>query len=74
MTTELGTTQVEQQKQAVKYRGGSPDTVYGMGMFGAWAYYIGRAETWRERGIGFVKGLFWPAFVVYAALKLLEKE
>jgi hypothetical protein len=86
MATELGATQAEAQetvqkavqkavqKTEVKYRGGSPDTVYGMGVIGAWVYYLRRAETWRERAAGLGKGLFWPAFMVYAVLKFLEKE
>lgn len=78
MATELGPAQVEVQKAAqkteVKYRGGSPDSVYGLGMIGAWVYYMRRAGTWRERGLGFLKGLFWPAFMVYAVLRFLEKE
>ena len=81
MTTELDPTQLAEQAehevqkvQAKQRGGGSPDTVYALGMIGAWIYYIGRAETWGERGLGFLKGLVWPAFMVYAALKLLEKE
>ena len=73
-----GTIQVEkqvvEQKREVKRAGGSGDAVYGMGMVGAWVYYIGRAGTWGERGVGFLKGLVWPAFLVYEALKFLEKK
>jgi hypothetical protein len=69
-----GTIQVEKQKTEVRRGGGSPDTVYGLGLIGAWVYYIGRAETWPDRALGFAKGLVWPAFMVYAVLKFLEKK
>lgn len=52
----------------------SPDTVYGLGMIGAWMYYIGKAETPRQILQGFFKGLVWPAFVVYDVLMFLHKE
>jgi hypothetical protein len=52
----------------------SSDAVYGFGMIGAWVFYIGRATTLQERGIGFLKGLAWPAFLVYDLLKFLNKE
>jgi hypothetical protein len=74
MTTELNPTAQPAQKPQVKYRGGSSDTVYGLGLIGAWIYYIGRATTWQERGIGFLKGLVWPAFMVYALLDYLDRE
>jgi hypothetical protein len=56
----------------VKYRGGSSEAVYGLGMIGAWIYYIGRARNFQEGAIGFLKGLVWPVFVVYKALVLLD--
>lgn len=74
MTTDLETTKPEEQKMRVKYQGGSSDTVYGLGLIGAWVYYIGRATTFEERVRGFFKGLVWPAFLVYALFEFLEKE
>ncbi len=64
----------EDQKVNVKVQGGSSDAVYGLGLIGAWVYYIGRATTPRDRLLGFFKGLVWPAFMVYEVLKFLEKE
>jgi len=74
MTTELNPTEGEGQKVKMKYHGGSSDTVYGLGLIGAWVYYISRATTFREGVKGFFKGLFWPAFLVHALLEFLEKE
>ncbi len=73
MTTELNPTEQEDRKIKVQYRGSSSETVYGLGLFGAWAYYIGRAATTQEKVKGFFKGLFWPAFLVFELLKFLEK-
>jgi hypothetical protein len=53
-------------------RGGGSDSVYGLGMIGAWIYYIGRATDLRSGAIGFLKGLVWPAILVYEFLSLLN--
>jgi hypothetical protein len=58
----------------VVYRGGGSDSVYGLGMIGAWVYYIGRATTPRDRILGFLKGLVWPALLVYEVLKFFNAE
>jgi hypothetical protein len=60
-------------KKVVVHGGGS-DSVYGLGMIGAWVYYIGRASTPRLRVLGFLKGLVWPAMLVYEILKFLNEE
>jgi len=67
---------IEQDKKniQVKYQGGSPDSVYGLGLIGAWVYYIGRATTPKERVQGFFKGLVWPAFLVYELLMFLSRD
>ncbi|HBX71184.1 MAG TPA: hypothetical protein DEH25_17865 [Chloroflexi bacterium] len=74
MTTELDATEHEDKKIEMKYQGGSSETVYGLGLIGAWVYYIGRAETNQERVKGFFKGIVWPAFLVYELLEFLNKE
>jgi len=75
MTAESTPTEGENQKmKMMKYQGGSGDAVYGLGLFGAWAYYIGRAKTPEERVKGFFKGFVWPAFLVYELLEFLHKE
>ncbi len=74
MTTELNPTEQEDQKIKVKYQGGSSEAVYGLGLIGAWVYYISRATTFQQGVVGFFKGLFWPAFLVYELLVFLNKE
>ena len=74
MSTEVKPTGKADQKVNVKYQGGSSNAVYGLGLFGAWVYYIGRANSIQEGVVGFFKGLFWPAFMVYELLVFLEKE
>lgn len=45
----------------------SGDAVYGLGMIGAWVYFWRRADTNGDRALGLLKGLVWPAFLVYEA-------
>ena len=74
MSTELNPTEQEEQKKEIKIQSGSSDSVYGLGLIGAWVYYIGRATTTEERIKGFFKGLAWPAFLVYELFVYLNKE
>jgi hypothetical protein len=74
MTDQLAPSAQKDQKINMKYQGGSGDTVYGLGLIGAWVYYIGRASTPQERVKGFFKGLVWPAFLVYELLEFLHQE
>lgn len=74
MTTELTPSEQKDQKMNVKVQGGSSDAVYGLGLIGAWVYYIGRASTFQEGVKGFFKGFFWPAFLVKALLEFLEES
>ena len=74
MTIELKPTGRENQKMKVNYQGGSSDAVYGLGLIGAWVYYLSRAKTFQQGVLGFFKGIFWPAFLVYALLEFLDKE
>jgi hypothetical protein len=73
MTTEITTSEPEAGKVNVKVQSAS-DAVYGLGMIGAWVFYIGRARTPKEGVVGFLKGLVWPAFLVFEVLKLLSPE
>ena len=45
MSTELDT---KSEKNVVNLQGGSADTVYAVGLIGAWVYYISRATTPRS--------------------------
>lgn len=74
MDTELNPTEQEDRKIKVQYHGGSSETVYGLGLIGAWVYYISRATTFQQGVLGFFKGILWPAFLVYGLLKFLDKE
>ena len=74
MAAELNHTEQEDQKKEVNIQSSSSDAVYGLGLIGAWVYYIGRATTTQERIKGFFKGLVWPAFMVYELFEFLNKE
>ncbi len=73
MSTEPTLAKQEHRKPIVARQGGGSDTVYGLGLIGAWVYYIGRASTTQERVQGFFKGLVWPAFLVYELFVFLSK-
>ena len=73
MTTEINSTEQKEKKKCVTYRGGSSEAVYGLGLLGAWVYYIGHATTFLQGVIGFFKGLFWPGFLVYDLLQFLHQ-
>jgi hypothetical protein len=52
--------------------GGSP--VYGLGVIGAWVYFWKHSDTPRDRGLGLLKGMVWPAFLVYAAFSAVSGQ
>jgi hypothetical protein len=72
MTTETTTNEPESRKRRGPYRGGASEAVYGLGLLGAWFYYLTHAATFWMGLTGIFKGVFWPAFLVYAALKYLN--
>ena len=73
MSTEVSLPKQEERKVVVQHSGGgSSDTVYAIGLIGAWVYFIGRADNWPDRALGFAKGFAWPAFVVYKLLVMLD--
>ena len=74
MDTELETTEQEEKKFNIQVQNRSSETVYGIGLIGAWVYYIGRATTSQEKIRGFFKAFAWPAILVYKLLEFLEKE
>lgn len=69
MTTATATNTQEIPKQIVKYRGGASEAVYGLGLLGAWFYYLTHATTFWLGLLGIIKGIFWPAVLVFEALK-----
>jgi hypothetical protein len=74
MTTDINPTEQDTQNNEVNIQTNSSNAVYGLGLIGAWIYYIGRATTFREGLQGFFKGIFWPAFLVHDLLKFLQEE
>jgi hypothetical protein len=74
MDTEPTAAKKEHKKPKEMRQGNGSNAVYGIGLIGAWVYYIGRATTFQERVLGFAKGLFWPAFLVYELFVFLEKK
>ena len=74
MMPESKSTELEKQRPKVTYRRGASDTIYGLGVIGAWAYFISQATTPRARVLGFFKGIFWPAILVYELLKFFHED
>jgi hypothetical protein len=72
MSTQSIPTQSEKQKTKVIRQGGASEAVYGMGLIGAWIYFIGHATTFWLGVLGFLKGIVWPALMVYEFLKYLH--
>jgi len=56
----------------VVYKSGASEAVYGLGMIGAWVYYLTHATTFWMGVLGIFKGIFWPAMLVYEVLKTLS--
>ena len=65
-------TEQKSQKSKVVYRGGASDAVYGFGLIGAWIYYLSTATTFWMGVLGILKGIVWPAMLVFEALKYLN--
>jgi len=72
MTTESNVAEQKSQRKKVIYRRGGSEAIYGLGMIGAWVYYIGNAATFWMGVLGFLKGIVWPALMVYEVLKALN--
>lgn len=51
---------------------GGGNAVYGLGLIGALVYYIQHANGFWSVILAILKGLVWPAFVVYDLLKFLS--
>lgn len=46
--------------------------IYGLGIFGALFYFLQNAATFTAVMIGIFKSIFWPAFVLFKVLTILE--
>jgi hypothetical protein len=64
--------QKEHAAKKVNYRGSASDAVYGFGLLGAWYYYLSTATSFGMGLLGIVKGIFWPAMLIFEVLKTLE--
>ena len=53
----------------VIHQGGASEAVYGMGLIGAWVYYLSHAGTFWLVVLGILKGIVWPAMLVFEAMK-----
>lgn len=74
MSTELTPTPEKERKMEVRVQNTSPDTVYALGMIGAWIYYFSRAATPQEKLKGFLKGFIWPVILVKELLAFFHQE
>ena len=72
MTTEPTQNEKVSMRPRVIHHNGASGAVYGLGLIGAWVYFIGHATTFLLGVLGFLKGLVWPALLVYEALKYLH--
>ena len=66
---------MEKQKQGRKPKsgsGGGGSPVYGLGFVGAVVWNWQQARTPRDRALAVLKSTAWPAFLVYAAFRLLD--
>lgn len=72
MTTDTGSSPQERIRTKVVYKRASSAPVYGLGLIGAWVYYIGQATTFWMGVLGFLKGIVWPAMLVYELMKYLN--
>lgn len=71
MSAESRSNERESQRKKAIYRGKTSDAVYGFGLIGAWVYYISHATTFWTGVLGLLKGVAWPAMLVYELLKYL---
>jgi hypothetical protein len=46
--------------------------IYGLGIFGALFYFLQNAVTFTAVMVGIFKSIFWPAFVLFKVLTLLN--
>jgi hypothetical protein len=72
MTTDSIRNEHRTPKTKVIHRGSASDAVYGFGLIGAWIYYLSHATTFWIGMLGILKGIIWPAMLVYELLKYLN--
>ena len=71
MTTATDTNEQKPKAGRTIYRSTASDAVYGFGLIGAWIYYLSHAATFWMGLLGILKGIVWPAMLVYGLMKYL---
>ena len=59
-------------KKGGMHHGGRGEAVYGLGIVGAAVYYITAATGFWMGVVGVIKAVFWPAFLVFELMKMLN--
>ncbi|HLD92942.1 MAG TPA: hypothetical protein VI703_01890 [Anaerolineales bacterium] len=70
MTTEAASDEKGWRTRVI-YKRNASEAVYGLGLLGAWFYYITTATTFWMGALGIIKGIFWPAFLIYELMRSL---
>jgi hypothetical protein len=60
------------QKDRHHYHHNDPGAIYGLGVIGALFYFLQNAVTFNAVVIGIFKAIFWPAFVIFKVLTMLQ--
>jgi len=55
-----------------KEKGGSMGAIYGLGAIGAMVYYVQHSTSFWGGALGILKGLVWPAMMVFKVLEYLK--
>jgi hypothetical protein len=53
-------------------QGGASEAVYGLGLIGAWVYYLSHAATFWLGALGILYGIVWLVMLAYEVLKFLH--
>ena len=64
----------EAQKTNVKIHSHSSGAVYGLGLIGGAIYLINHSNSTRQKLLGILKAIIWPAFLVYKMLEFLDNQ
>jgi hypothetical protein len=72
MADEITTTTSEVRVKKGSQANGISGGIYGMAFIGAAVYFLTHAATFWAGVIGFLKAVFWPAFLVYKLLEFLH--
>lgn len=72
MSTDYYPSEREYHRPKVIRQSGASEAVYGLGLIGAWVYFLSHATTFWLGVLGILKGFVWPAILVYETLKFLN--